>query len=81
MSAVAGQSARNFQASLALDNARTKGLVLSHALGFALFAEFAFNFIRVEVPFTPILSLPIRLIALWLILDRNWRLGPTRLCL
>jgi len=74
--------ARDYRERLLVSSADlglTKGLVLSHLVGFALFCEFALNFIKVEVPFTPVLSVPIRIIALWLVLDRTWRLGPVRL--
>src|SRR3569832_1878922 len=56
-----------------------KGLILSHLMGFALFSEFALNFFRVSIQQTPITSIPIRLIALWLIIYRTNRTGRLRL--
>src|SRR5437016_2311090 len=55
-----------------------KGLLLSHLIGFCLFAEFTFNFINIEIPFTPPLSIPIRLVAIWLLIDRTGRIGRLR---
>lgn len=59
-----------------------KGRVLSHLLGIVLASEFLLGTAAgrsipyVNVPmFTAWLDFPIRMIALWLILDRNWRIG------
>jgi hypothetical protein len=56
-----------------------KGLILSHLMGFALFSDFALNIFRYSFPFTPITSIPIRLIAIWLIIDRVNRIGRLRM--
>src|SRR5579862_5939732 len=56
-----------------------KGLVLSHLFGFALFSEFALNVLKFQIPLTPPNSIPIRLIALWLLIDRTGRIGRYRL--
>lgn len=56
-----------------------KGLILSHLLGFALFAEMALNIFDFNIPFTPANSIPVRLIALWLLLDRTGRIGRVRM--
>src|SRR5579862_1382705 len=55
-----------------------KGLILSHLLGFALFSEIALNILRINIPLTPPNSIPIRLIALWLLIDRTGRTGRLR---
>jgi hypothetical protein len=64
-----------------------KGLLLSHLLGIVLASEFfvgraaaAGSVPYAKFPlFTDWLDLPLRLIALWLILDRNWRVGRLRI--
>jgi hypothetical protein len=56
-----------------------KGLYLSHALGFSMFAELALNIFNFNIPFTPANSIPIRLIAIWLLIDRTGRIGRLRL--
>lgn len=59
-----------------------KGLWLSNLLGFALFFTFTFDrVIRENLPGVYPTEMPMRLIALWLILDRNWRVGRVRLVL
>ena len=55
-----------------------KGLALSHLLGFALFSEVALNVFKFSLPLTPINSIPIRLIAIWLLMDRTGRIGRLR---
>jgi hypothetical protein len=55
-----------------------KGLILSHLLGLCLFSEFVFSFIKAEIPLTPVLQVPIRLVGLWLLIDRNWRVARFR---
>lgn len=55
-----------------------KGVLLSHALGFALFTEFALNILKFNLPFTPANSIPIRLIVVWLLVDRTGRTGRLR---
>lgn len=55
-----------------------KGLILSHLLGFALFSEFALNVLKFSLPFTPANSIPIRLIAIYLLIDRTGRLSRLR---
>lgn len=56
-----------------------KGLILSHALGLALFAELALNIFDFQLPFTPANSIPIRLICIWLLIDRTGRISRLRL--
>ncbi len=55
-----------------------KGLLLSHLIGIAILIEFVFNFVRAEIPFTPLISVPIRLIGIYLLLDRTGRVGRLR---
>lgn len=59
-----------------------KGLVLSHFLGLSFLFTFGFDRVIKEniTGFYPT-ETPIRLIALWLLLDRNWRVGRVRLSL
>src|SRR5690242_13724055 len=56
-----------------------KGYILSHLLGMALFGELALNILKFNAPFTPANSIPIRLIAVWLLLDRTGRIGRMRM--
>src|SRR5688500_6849910 len=56
-----------------------KGLILSHLLGFALFSEIALNVLKFSLPFTPANSIPIRLIAILLLIDRTGRIARLRL--
>jgi len=56
-----------------------KGLLLSHLLGFAIFGEIALNILKYDIPLTPVNSIPIRLIAIWLLIDRSGRIGRLRL--
>ena len=53
-----------------------KGVILSHLIGFALFSEFALNIFKFSLPFTPANSIPVRLILVWLLMDRTGRIGP-----
>lgn len=55
-----------------------RGLILSHLLGLSLFSEFVFNFIKAEIPLTPVLQIPIRLICIWLLFDRGGRISRLR---
>jgi hypothetical protein len=54
--------------------------VLSHLLGFSLFFTFALDKVLPDriTGFYPT-ETPIRLIAIWLLVDRNWRVGRIRL--
>ncbi|HTQ09579.1 MAG TPA: O-antigen ligase family protein [Fimbriimonadaceae bacterium] len=56
----------------------TKGLILSHLLGFALFNEITLNIFKYDIPLTPTNSIPIRLLAVWLFIDRSNRIGRLR---
>lgn len=71
----AGERYRTFLPSLE----ERKGLLLSHLLGFCLFSEFALNFFKYDIPFTPSNSIPIRLVAIWLLVDRTYRVGRLRM--
>ncbi len=58
-----------------------KGFWLSHLFGFALFNEFALNFIKLSLPYFPVTSIPIRAAAVWLMLDRTGRIGRLRMAM
>jgi len=82
---VAGISYRGrLQASLIASH--RKGAVLSHLLGFVIASEFVVgsgagtSVPYVNLPlFTGWLDFPLRMIGLWLLLDRNWRIGRLKL--
>ncbi|MGV3615887.1 MAG: O-antigen ligase family protein [Fimbriimonas sp.] len=63
-----------------------KGLALSHLLGLVIASEFmvgaaaGFSIPYVRLPlFSSWLDFPVRVLALWLLVDRNWRLGRLRM--
>jgi|GEM_PF-5196734 len=69
-----------------LEVAHVKGRTYSHLLGLVLASEFIVGTAAGRVipyaaipMFTGWLDLPLRLLALWLILDRNWRVGRLRI--
>lgn len=78
MSAIAGFLSRERVRTVSISPEERKGLILSHLLGFSLFSELVFNFVKVEIPLTPVLQIPIRMIGLWLLIDRNWRVARLR---
>ncbi len=56
-----------------------KGLLLSHLVGICLFIEFTLEYVvKTNIPLTPPTSIPIRLVGLWLIIDRGGRIGRLR---
>lgn len=64
----------------AADRVRLRGLVLTHLIGFSIFFYlFADRIWLGKLPYTSLIDLPIRLIAIWMILDRRGRLGRVRL--
>lgn len=80
---MAAIATKNFEGSERLrlferDVADRRGLILSHLLGLALFSEFTLNIFKFSLPFTPANSIPIRLILIWLLIDRTGRIGRIR---
>lgn len=62
------------------DKSGVRGLVLSHLIGIAFLFQFIFErAITAEIPYNRIVDLPIRLIAVWLVLDRLGRLGRVKI--
>lgn len=63
-----------------LRHAEMRGFWLSHFIGFAFFVQIVFSrAITMELPFNKVTDLPIRLIAVWLILDRVGRIGKVKI--
>lgn len=57
-----------------------RGLVLSHLIGIAILFQFIFErAIEFELPYNRIVDLPIRLIAVWLVIDRLGRMGRVKI--
>lgn len=62
------------------DRARLRGLVLTHLVGLAVFLYLFSDRIWLgKLPYTSLIDLPIRLIAVWMLLDRRGRLGRVKL--
>ena len=56
------------------DRSGMRGLVLSHLIGIAILFQFIFErAITFELPYNRIVDLPIRLLAVWLVIDRLGR--------
>jgi hypothetical protein len=63
-----------------LKQAELRGVWLSHLLGFCLFFTFIFKrIITFEAPFTVATDIPIRLLVIWLLLDRIGRRGKVKI--
>lgn len=79
MSAVTAAARRAPKALLGRPYGASKGLLLSHFIGISLLFTFAFDRVLQEnIPFFYPTEIPMRLIAVWLIVDRNWRYNRVR---
>lgn len=62
------------------DTSGARGVVLSHLIGFAVVVQFLLDrAITFSLPYNRLVDLPIRLILVWLILDRVGRVGQRKL--
>lgn len=67
--------------TLGVSNAERKGLIAAHAIGLSVFFYLVVDrlkFFAFDIPHTRLVDLPIRLVAVWFLLDRFGRTGRTR---
>lgn len=61
------------------DRSGVRGVVLSHLIGIAILIQFVLErAVTFELPYNRIVDLPIRLIIVWLLLDRIGRIGRVK---
>ena len=62
------------------DRSGTRGLILSHLIGFAIAVQFLLDrAVTLEIPYNRFVDIPIRLILVWLVIDRVGRQGKMKL--
>ncbi len=62
------------------DKSGLRGLVLSHMIGFAIAIQFLLDrAVTMSIPYNRLIDLPIRLILVWLVIDRVGRQGRMKL--